>query len=147
MSGHFVLQNITDQEIEDIQNAWLQDKLTVPVLGPVQHGNIGWNGASRAQLVQAMGAGVPNRAGLPPHKYLDFGVEQIGPKGQLYLFECYQSNGWIRRIVRPDMGLTALSTDAQEQWTLGRLRESFINQLTDNGATLEIYYLNNGEIQ
>ncbi|WP_394180081.1 hypothetical protein [Marinomonas posidonica] len=147
MSGHFVLQNITNQEIEDIQNAWLQDQLPVPVLGPLQHDNIGWNGASRAQLVQAMGGGIPNRTGLPPHKYLDFGVGQIGPKGQLYLFENYQSNGWIRRILRPEMGLKTLSNNAQTQWMLDRLRESFINQIKDNGATLEIYYFNNGEIQ
>lgn len=152
MSGHFVLEGLSDQELEDIQNAWLADKLTVPVLSGVAHaagtdngvGGIfpGWNAGSRAVLTQALaGVALGNRSGLPPHVYLSFGVGDIRGTGKSgkYLLQNYAANGWITRIARPaGMGLSALHPSATTDWGTNKAK-AFGRQILGNGVSLEIY--------
>lgn len=152
MSGHFVLEGLSDQELEDIQNAWLADKLTVPVLSGLAHaagtdngmgGQFpGWNANSRAELTRALGGTVlTNRSGLPPHVYLGFGVGNISPAGESakYLVRNYNANGWITRIARPaGMGLSALHVNAAGDWVTNKAK-AFAKQIVGNGVSLEIY--------
>lgn len=153
MSGHFVLDGLSDQELEDIQNAWLSDKLTVPVLSGLAHaagtdngvgGTFpGWNAGSRAVLTQALtGTVLGNRSGLPPHVYLGFGVGNIkvGGESAKYIQRNFAANGWITRIERPaGMGLSSLHPNAAGDWGTNKAK-TFAKQIVANGVSLEIYH-------
>lgn len=153
MSGHFVLDQLTDQELEDIQNAWLTDKLTVPVLSDAAHvagtnngvGGVfpGWNAGSRQVLTQALGGTIlGNRSGLPPHVYLGFGVGSIKADGASakYLMRNFAAGGWTTRLERPaGMGLSALHSDAAGDWGTNKVK-TFAKQIKGNGVSLEIYH-------
>ena len=153
MSGHFVLDMLTAQELEDIQNAWLADKLTVPVLSEAAHqagtdngvgGQFpGWNAGSRLVLTQALGGTIlGNRSGLPPHVYLGFGVGDIKEGGESvkYLARNFRANGWTTRLARPDgMGLSTLHSTAAGDWATSKVK-CFAKQIKGNGVSLEIYH-------
>jgi hypothetical protein len=114
MAGHFVLNQLTHQEPEDIQNAWLSDGPTVPILGPLQHAagtdngmgrntNFpGWDVNSRAVLTGALeGNNLADRSGLPPHRYLVFGVGDIKVGHSANYIQLNRANGWPCRLLRP----------------------------------------------
>jgi hypothetical protein len=154
MSGQFILLRLTDQDLEDIQNAWLSDDLTVPVLSDAAHaagtdngvgGTFpGWNEGSRAVLNNGLqGTQLGNRSGLPPHRYLGFGVGSIkgnGKRGK-YLVRNAPANGWVTQLLRPGgMGLAELAGAARGDWP-DQKAKAFGRQIVANGASVEIYHI------
>ncbi|MDX8130258.1 hypothetical protein QLH52_23410 [Methylomonas sp. OY6] len=157
MAGHFILMDISEQELEDIQNAWLSDKNNVPVLDGLAHsagtdngvgGRFpGWTVGSRATLATAMsGQPIGNRSGLPPHKYIGFGVGQIGINAANYIMKNYQQSGWVTRLERPDnMGLSVLHDSARGDWPTNKAK-AFAKQVKANGVSIEVYKFEGNEI-
>ncbi|MCC3452257.1 MAG: hypothetical protein JGK24_23320 [Microcoleus sp. PH2017_29_MFU_D_A] len=149
MSGHFLLLNLKTQELNDIKRAWTAPNVKQPQLSPVQHQNVGWNATSRNTLKQAQTEqGIKNRDGLPPHIYLDFGVNEINDSAVQYVLSNSIDNGWVTRLQKPpNMGLKEITVNARNEWNQNRKAQAFIKQLKENGATLEIYYLDGAEIK
>jgi hypothetical protein len=152
MAGQFILLRLTDQDLEDIQNAWNDDRLEVPVLGGVAHeagtdngvGGAfpGWNEGSRAVLDNGLnGVQLGNRSGLPPHRYLGFGVGQIGNGSSgKYIIRNALAGGWVTELLRPGgMGLTELAGAARGDWP-DQKAKAFAKQVRANGASVEIYH-------
>lgn len=154
MSGQFILLRLTDQDLEDIQNAWLADGLTCPVLSGVAHaagtdngvgGTFpGWNEGSRGVLNLGLGdERLGNRSGLPPHRYLGFDVGSIKPGGASakYVMKTALAEGWVTQLVRPiGMGLSELAAPARVDWPDHKAK-AFAKQIVANGASVEIYHV------
>jgi hypothetical protein len=76
MSGHFVLKNISvsDQAIAVSAGANRSG---------LQHSEVGWNTNSRGVLSNALqGRDIGDRAGLPPHRYLQFSYNNANMRDQ-----------------------------------------------------------------
>ncbi|CAM5545246.1 hypothetical protein [Streptomyces abikoensis] len=138
MAGHFILKSIsnTDLTIATSKKAtW----------SPLQHGNIGWNTASRAVLSNALaGRPIGNRDGLPPHRYLEAKVS-AGSELEKYL----RSAGWADLLIRPasqGLGLRELSPKAKAAWDRGDRTGALVEQFLHGTATVEVYYINGTEM-
>ena len=135
MSGHFV---VWDLKVADSS-----------MLHSVFAGNVGhalvdaaphvWNITTQAELQRVMGgAALANRNNLPSHCYFHINnptADQCDAARRSGTFETMAA-----RLVRPTMGLTALSIAAQAQWDLGNKEEAFLAQAQHATATIEYYY-------
>ncbi len=115
--------------------------------GALQHAGVGWTPLSRGVITQVFANNaIPNRAGLPPHRYLEFGVENpISESRSLYL----RSAAWVDQLTRPadlGFGITALSPQALTEWNAGRKAQSIIAQIQHGNVSVEIYYVDGHEM-
>lgn len=141
MSGQFFRVSITQRELDAVMNGLPGSSMT-----GVAHADVGWNAASRAVLT-AVEAGNPpaNRAGLPPHKYLEVpAMDRLasqwlyGDEGRLF----------CERLVRPaniSKGLNGVG-GAQEEWDLGRKTIALASELARCPVSIEIYKIDGLEI-
>ncbi|MCF3102094.1 hypothetical protein IPZ58_10905 [Streptomyces roseoverticillatus] len=143
MSGHFILSNISQADLDNARahgGTW----------SPLQHGNIGWNANSRAVLSRALNnQDIPNRDGLPPHRYLI--LQQAGNPNievtKKFLQETQDS--WVdpNRLRRPTgrgLGLRALNATAAGLWAQNKLHDCLVAQFwrpESATVTVEIYHL------
>ncbi len=141
MSGHFVLKSITasDQAVAVSKGAaW----------GAIQHSpQPGWNAQSRQVLSQALqNQNIGNRAGLPPHRYLQFSYNNADMRdaAEQYL----KGAGWADSLIRPSfMSLRALTPAATVAWGRPDPNQALLKQFQNGDAIVEIYYLSGGEMQ
>lgn len=148
MSGHFIVSNISQADLDEART----NGGTWSVL---QHANIGWNAASRALLSKALNnQAIPNREGLPPHRYLDFAQAGNPNKDKTAQFLRTTKASWVdpNRLRRPTgagLGLKQLCKKAQDAWAQNKLNEALAEQFLDQqGArvTIEIYHLGGHEM-
>ncbi len=146
MAGHFLVRNISHGEV---------NSSTIGALGGAmsarQHADVGWNAASRLVLTTALnGLAIPNRNGLPPHVYLQFGPFQNSSdakKGQVRM--ALKSFEWVDAAIRPPgagLGLRALCPNAQASWAAGDLANAIYEQALHGQTSIEVYYVDNEEI-
>lgn len=146
MSGQFFRINITQREI----NAAIAG-LPGATLSAAAHLHVGWTAASRAVLTN-IEAGIPpaNRAGLPPHKYLEI-PSRPRFDGKLqnstWLFSDAGSR-FCEKLARPtniSKGLNAAG-GAQAEWDLGRLKNALAIELEKGNVSIEIYRVDGVEV-
>ncbi|MBN1205580.1 MAG: hypothetical protein JXB05_11740 [Myxococcaceae bacterium] len=142
MSGHYLLRSISHQDLVIAQAPTARG-----IWGPLQHAAVGWTAPSRGVIQNVFAnIAIPNRGGLPPHRYLQFGVENpIDPSRALYL----RSAEWVDQLIRPaDPGfaISALSVAAQAHWAAGSKAESIIAQIQHGNVSVEIYYVDGHEM-
>lgn len=142
MSGHFVLWKISVEDKDHCLAGYAGSQWSA-----LQHAAVGWTAASRAVLgnVKANVA-IPNRAGLPPHRYL-----MLGPDNPLTLpLKTYlHGRMWVRDLVRSDdagFALTALCATARGFWDEGKKVDALMAQIEFGGTSVEIYYLGKNEM-
>ena len=159
MSGHFLLENITSDEMDEIQNVWISNSKKCPLLTEdvmhaegssnkgSEHVFAGWNVATRAELEKAKaGTMGDNREQLPPHKYFTFAVGEADINCAKYLKKNQANGGWVSRILAPNMGLKEMNQSAATLWKAGNKWEAITRQIFTAGASLEIYKIDDVEI-
>jgi hypothetical protein len=139
MSGHFVLKNISvsDQAIAVSAGANRSG---------LQHSEVGWNANSRGVLSNALqGRDIGDRAGLPPHRYLQFSYNNANMRDQTSRY--LQGTSWADSLVRPDhMGLRNLAEGAATAWNEHKPNEAMLQQFLHGDSIVEVYYVSGGEI-
>ncbi len=149
MAGHFVLKSITSSDLVTAQGkgcTWSGLAHGVGAVNAPGHpAHTGWNTATKQNLTLALGAGVANRNGLPPHRYLGFGPFGANVANNP-LRDYIKGAGWASQVVRPAMGLVALCPAAAAAW-LADDKDAAVLAQADFGATsIEIYYLSGYEM-
>lgn len=148
MSGHFILNNISQAELDNAltnHGTW----------SDLHHGGVGWNAASRAVLSRALdNQDIPNRDGLPPHRYLIFQRAGNPDIERTRTFLQQTQDSWVdpNRLRRPTgggLGLRALNATAQGFWAQNKLHDCLVAQFyrpESATATIEIYHLGGREM-
>lgn len=149
MAGHFVLRSITNSDLVTAQSKGCGWSGLAHGPGaqnaPGNPAHAGWTIASRQNLSAAFNAGVPNRNGLPPHRYLTFGpIANIPPGNPLWLY--IVGAGWASQLVRPNMGLAALAPAATAAWNGGDKDGALLAQAQHGNTSIEIYYIGGYEM-
>jgi hypothetical protein len=156
MAGHFVLENMTQQEYVVALTMLGQQGLTAleHAPGAQQFGNPpfpGWTNATRTELSNALsGQGLTNgiRFLLPPHRYLTVPAvplhnnDEQSVKIRRYLLACT----WGERLVRPPMGLVNVHATTEASFTANRKNEALKNEATLHAVSIEIYRLASHEL-
>jgi|SRR4051794_20026183 hypothetical protein len=142
MAGHFVLRSITTSDLAVAQTkgcTWSALQHRGGTARPVPPGGNypGWNALGSLTLTTALGAGIAARDDLPPHRYLQFGPILAGFDPYSYI----QGAGWADLVVRPNMGLRALTALAQTAWNNGNLGQAVFLQAQAGAVSVEIYYV------
>ena len=140
MSGQFFRINFTQREIDAvIENM-------KAVLSKAAHLNIGWTVASRLVLSNVEAGNPPaDRAGLPPHKYLEI---RSRPQAESTWLFGDEGSIFCEKLTRPAnvaKGLNALG-GSQAEWNLGRLKLALVTELTRANVSLEIYRIDGVEV-
>ncbi|MFJ9609042.1 hypothetical protein ACIRS1_22150 [Kitasatospora sp. NPDC101176] len=151
MAGHFILNNILRSDLDDAQThsaTW----------GNIQHAEVGWTEQSRKVLVRALNSqsipGDPephNRAGLPPHRYLQWDKTNGDPDAIARWLSGLRAD-WVdkMKLLRPTgdgLGLTGLCSDAQAAWAAGKINGAISAQFAQgHSLILEIYHLGGKEM-
>lgn len=146
MSGHFLVWDITTQDLMDIKAAFD----TRVSMSELAHADVGWTIASRAALQRVRnGQAIPDRGELPPHKYIRFNSGALTADQLLYMNNTAAvANSWVANLCRPNVGglqLTALYQAAQSEWALGHAVAAFDQQLQRGDVSIEFYYVDGEE--
>ncbi len=150
MSGNFILNTISKVEwsyaLHDGLGEW----------GDLMHRDVGWNAASRAQLDRVLNMQeIPNRDGLPPHRYLTFQYAGNNNPDQTAKFlQGTSNNSWVdaNRLLRPSSmvnnnQLTAINAKAKDFWAKGKLHDCLVAQFQEShSVVIEIYHLDGKEM-
>ncbi|MEV5510713.1 hypothetical protein [Streptomyces orinoci] len=97
---------------------------------------------------------IPNRNGLPPHRYLSFDQAGNPNKDRTAEFLRTTRASWVdqNRLRRPTgagLGLKELCQKARDAWSRNKLNEALVEQFLDPQAarvTIEIYHLDGHEM-
>jgi hypothetical protein len=152
MSGHFVVWRLALNDRDDVLANYVGSTwsaLAHAAGTPDGLGGVfpGWTPASR-QLVTQVGNGssnLPNRSGLPPHRYLQFPGGAPTPAQEAFLKPKY----WINNLVRPSdpgFGIVALAPAAAISWNAGNRYQALIDQITHGNTSIEVYYIGGKEM-
>ena len=143
MSGVVILENITEAESDQLQNA------AASSVTKFAHLDTGWNASSRTTLQDALAnKDLPNRTNLPPHFYIELWADQTGwDNWQTDLDACT----FLGRCVRPTgakLGMAEWVGDAAKAaWAandaIGAIKAQILNQTS---VSIEIYKIGGVEV-
>lgn len=150
MAGHFLLNNISQRELDHFRNLPGADWSGLfHAAGAQQGGYIfpGWTPISRAVLQDALSDRQAHtqvdRRNLPPHRYLTL-YNHPGLQAAL------QNSPCVNDLCRPFaawFGVVALNAEAMNYWNSRNRVMAVMEQANPNPVTLEIYHLNGAEMR
>jgi hypothetical protein len=140
MAEQFILPKAKSVEVRNFVKAV---KCTITSL---QHSGIGWNPASRAAYQGMMGLenspAPANRAGLPPHFYIEIPVKSVVPNNG--------NTDLVRRLSRGSSDaaglLKALDAASQKYWTGGQYFDALNSELQKGNVSISIFHLDDREV-
>ncbi|MCA9682983.1 MAG: hypothetical protein KC457_12350 [Myxococcales bacterium] len=130
MIGHFMLESITTADLNDALAKGAR-------WSELQHGEVGWNTASRsllAALLRGQLVAAPDR--LPPHRQLIFPTER---REQLHDFLRQSSLLWgVTRY--EDSGFESLCDGASAAWGQRKRNDAVLAQLGESDVRIAVFY-------
>ena len=142
MAEQFILANARAKEVRDFLSA--VSKCTITGLA---HANVGWTADSRGKYRTLMGlpGGGPlvDRAGLPPHFYIEIPanttVDDPAMNAKTDLIRSL-SRGQVPTVLK------ALDANSVASWNQGHVLAALRNELTKGNVSIGIYQLDGQEV-
>ena len=147
MAEQFILLNSTPKMVKKFIGAV---KCTITNL---QHANVPWSPASRAEYDKMMGLNgaqpILNRAGLPPHFYIEIGATIVVAQND--------STDLVRSLSRGPKGagdgdgraetvLKALDAGSRQDWWAGYCFKALNNELQKGNVSISLFHFNGHEV-